>query len=182
MKLSFLRRHRLIAFTLVEMLVVMAIIALLSTLLIPAGQTMILKARGLKCAANLRSIGIAVSQAAADNNNEYPEIDQAAAPVYPPNSGATNLVGALAAYGITTDTIKCPVDLGSSPSSFAQYGSSYQWNPLFDDDTTTTPILYLNANVKIPMNNTRVRLCTDFLPIHKGKMNALYGDGHVSAR
>ena len=182
MKLSYLRRHRILAFTLVELLVVLAIIAFTSTLLFPAAQTMILKARSLQCAANLRSIGVAVSQAASDNNNEYPEIDQAAAPVYPAGSGATNLIGALGRYGINTNTIECPIDMGSSPCSFKMYGSSYEWNPIFDDDTTTTPILYLNANVKIPVNSTRVRLCTDFLPIHRGKMNALYGDGHVSAR
>jgi len=169
MKLSLLRRHRILAFTLVELLVVLAIIALMTSLLLPSAQTMMLKARSQQCAAHLRSIGVAVTQAASDNNNEYPEIDQAAAPVYPPGSGATNLVGALAPYGITTNTTQCPVDMSSTPSSFKQYGSSYEWNPIFDDDTTTTPILYLNANVKIPVNSTRVRLCTDFLPIHRGK-------------
>jgi prepilin-type processing-associated H-X9-DG protein len=177
-----LRRRRLIAFTLVELLVVIAIIALSTTLIFPAAQSMILRAKSLKCAANLHAIGVAVTQAATDNNGQYPEIDQAAAPVYPPNSGATNLIGALGSYGVTTNTLECPVDVASKSSSFHQYGSSYEWSPIFDDENTTTPILYLNANVKIPINSTHVRLCTDFLPIHRGRMNALYGDGHVSAR
>lgn len=177
-----LRRRRLIAFTLVELLVVIAIIALSSTLIMPAAESMILRSRSLQCAANLHTIGVAVMQAASDNNGQYPEIDQASSPVYPPNSGALNLIGALGPYGVTTNTVQCPVDMVSKPSSFQQYGSSYEWNPVFDDETTTTPILYLNANVKIPVNSTRVRLCTDFLPLHRGRMNALYGDGHVTAR
>ncbi len=177
------RKRRTIAFTLVELLVVLAIISLLVTLTLPAAQSMILRAKGLKCSANLRLMGVALIDAVADNNGQYPEIDQAASPVYPTGTpGVTNLIGALGPYGVVTNTLQCPVDMGTNPSSFKQYGSSYEWNPIFDDDTTTTPILYLNANVKIPINNARVRLITDFLPIHKGRQNALYGDGHVVAR
>jgi len=182
MKKFLLWRRRTIAFTLVELLVVLAIIALMTSLILPASQSVLLRARSLQCAGNLKIIGVAVSQAATDNNGQYPEIDQAAAPVYPANSGAMDLVGALGSYGVTTNVIQCPVDMQSNPSSFSKYKSSYEWNPIFDDDLTTTPILYLNANVKIPVNSSRVRLCTDFLPLHRGKVNALYGDGHVSAR
>ena len=92
------------------------------------------------------------------------------------------LVGVLGAYGISTNTIQCPVDMSSGPSSFTQYGSSYEWNPVFDDGSVTSPILYLNATAQIPVSSSRVRLCTDFLPLHHNKMNALYGDGHVTAR
>jgi prepilin-type N-terminal cleavage/methylation domain-containing protein/prepilin-type processing-associated H-X9-DG protein len=177
-----LRRRRLIAFTLVELLVVLAIIALMSSLILPGAQMMILRAQSVKCSGNLHLIGQAVSEAATDNNGQYPEIDQAATPVYPAGSGATNLIGALGSYGVTTNTLQCPVDMTAHPSSFKQYGSSYEWSPIFDDETTTTPILYWNANVKIPVNSAHVRLCTDFLPLHRGRQNALYGDGHVTAR
>jgi len=174
------KRH--IAFTLVEMLVVLGIIALMAGLFMPAFSLMLKKAQGAKCAANLRAIGTAVSLAATDNNGQYPEINQAGGQVYPPGSGATNLIGALGSYGISTNSIQCPVDMQNSPSSFSMYGSSYEWNPVFDDESTVTPILYLNASVKIPVNSSRVRLCTDFLPIHNGKKNALFGDGHVIER
>jgi len=177
-----LRRHPILAFTLVELLVVLAIIALMTSLLLPGAQMMLLRGQSVKCSGNLRLIGTALSEAVTDNNGQYPEIDQAATPVYPPGSGATNLIGALGAYGVTTNTIQCPVDMATNPSSFKKYGSSYEWAPIFDDEVTTTPILYLNANVKIPVNSSHVRLCTDFLPLHRGRQNALYGDGHVTAR
>jgi prepilin-type processing-associated H-X9-DG protein len=182
-----LKRRQPASFTLVEMLVVLGIIATLISLLQPAFSMALLKAQSTKCAGNLRNIGTAVSLCATDNNNQYPEINQNAGAasgvqIYPTGSGATNLIGALGAYGVTTNSIQCPVDMGLSPSAFSLYGSSYECNPIFDDESVTSPILYLNANTHIPVNSSRVRLCTDFNPIHHNKMNALYGDGHVIAR
>jgi len=182
MKLSYLRRRRVIAFTLVELIVVIAIIGLMASLLMPAIQTVIMRARSEQCSTNLRSIGVAAIQAATDNNNTYPEIDQAAIPIYPAGSGATNLIGALGPYGITTNTIQCPVDMmAGGNSSFQQYKSSYEWRPALDNESTVSPVIYF-GNTPIPVNTSRIRLCTDFLPLHNGKMNAVYGDGHVRAR
>jgi len=174
--------RRITAFTLVEMIVVLAIISLLVTLGLPSMQSALLKARSVKCAANLRGIGIAASLAAADNNNKYPEINQAAAPIYPTTDpNATNLVGALGPYGITPVSTQCPIDMTMNPTAFKQYGSSYEWNPAFDDEVTTDPVIFITTTLAIPVNSYRVRLCTDFNPIHRGRSNALYGDGHVTA-
>jgi prepilin-type N-terminal cleavage/methylation domain-containing protein/prepilin-type processing-associated H-X9-DG protein len=168
------------AFTLVELLVVMAIISLMVSLSYPALQNALASARSTQCAANLHSIGVAVTQAAADNDNQYPPIAQAATNPYAGTSiPARDLVDTLAPYGITTNSIQCPVDMAQSSSAFKQYGSSYEWNPAFDDEVTVTPIIYWSATVQIPVNSSRVRLCTDFNAIHNGRMNILYGDGHV---
>jgi prepilin-type N-terminal cleavage/methylation domain-containing protein/prepilin-type processing-associated H-X9-DG protein len=176
------RRSR-VAFTLVEMIVVMAIISLLVSLGMPAYNHAMMSARSAQCAANLSSIGLAVSQAASDNNNQYPEIAQAASNPYPAGSTAKDLYDTLSPYGISSNTLQCPVDLtAGTGSAYKLYGSSYEWNPVFDDEVTVTLILYFNAGVQIPVNNTKVRLCTDFNPIHNGHSNALYGDGHVRAR
>jgi prepilin-type processing-associated H-X9-DG protein/prepilin-type N-terminal cleavage/methylation domain-containing protein len=178
--LSFRRRR--LAFTLVELLVVMAIIALLLGLTLPSFQRAILSAQSTRCAGNLRAIGIAVSQAASDNDNEYPAISQAATSPYPPGSDAKDLYDTLSPYGITSNLLECPTDLQSgSGSAFKQYGSSYEWNPAFDDEVTVTPILYFSPTVQVPVNNSRVHLCFDFNPVHNGRPNYLYGDGHVRA-
>src|SRR5882724_5452670 len=95
-----LRRSRRLAFTLVELLVVMAIIALLAGIAGPSYSAAMNKAQSMKCGTNLRSIGVAVSLAAADNNNTYPEIDQAATAIYTPQG--PGLVTALGPYGINT--------------------------------------------------------------------------------
>ena len=180
-------RRRILAFTLVELLVVIAIIGLLAGLSIPGLQNAINKARSIKCSGNLHQIGIAASEAATDNNNRYPEISQAGGPVYP-DGQATNLIGALGPYGVTTNVIQCPVDMASgTQSAFTKYGSSYEWDPIFDDESVTTPAVYLTPTVIIPVNSSRVRLAMDFNGIHGPlnggvqRPNVLFGDGHVAA-
>jgi prepilin-type N-terminal cleavage/methylation domain-containing protein/prepilin-type processing-associated H-X9-DG protein len=176
---QFLLYRRRLAFSLVELMVVIAIIALMAGLGMPAYERAIATARSAKCASNLRAIGVALTQAATDNNNEYPPIQEAGGPVYPPTVPAQSLINTLSPYGLTSNDLQCPTDMGSSPSAFAQYGSSYEWNPAFDDEVTVTPIIYLNAQIQIPVNSARVHLCYDFNAIHNGRPNTLYGDGHV---
>lgn len=176
--LPFLRKRRRVAFTLVELLVVVGIIALLAGLAGPSFNMAMKKAQSVKCANNLRSIGIAASQAATDNNNAYPEIDQAGAPIYSPQG--PNLVTALGPYGISTNAVQCPMDLQSAPSAFSTYGSSYEWDPVYDDEPLNAEVMYITPTVTVPVNSSRVRLAMDFNGVHRGKRNAVYGDGHVA--
>jgi prepilin-type N-terminal cleavage/methylation domain-containing protein/prepilin-type processing-associated H-X9-DG protein len=180
-KASILRRHHLLAFTLIELLVVIAIISLMVTLTLPSLQAAMQKARSMKCAANLRAIGLAASQCATDNNNQYPAINQAAAPVYPSGSNATNLIGALGPYGISINSIQCPIDMQSQKSAYSQYGSSYEWDPVFDNEPVNSTVVYITPTVAVPVNSSRVRLAMDFNAIHRGRPNVVYGDGHVSS-
>ncbi len=176
----FQRRHRP-AFTIVELLVVIAIIGLLAGLAIPNMQYGILKAQSTQCAENLHGIGAAVLSDATDNNDLFPEINQTAPPLPYPAS-VPGLVGVLGTYGVSTNTIQCPVDLAAgASSSFAMYGSSYEWNPVLDDGTDPVTTLPLGT-FSITVNPSRIRICTDFLPIHRGRTNALYADGHTKAR
>jgi prepilin-type N-terminal cleavage/methylation domain-containing protein/prepilin-type processing-associated H-X9-DG protein len=180
MNRSFSRRRSLHSFTLVELLVVMAIIALMIGILQPALKNSIIKAQSVQCVANLRSIGSAASLAATDNNNLYPRIDQAATPIYSPAGSVPGLVGVLGTYGVSTNTIQCPIDLSSTPNSFTLYGSSYEWDPVFDDENPLATVVYISPTMIMPVNSSRVRLAMDFNPIHHGKHNVLFGDGHVS--
>jgi prepilin-type processing-associated H-X9-DG protein len=66
-------------------------------------------------------------------------------------------------------------------SSFTLYKSSYEWNPVLDDGTDPVTTIAMGP-IAINVNASRIRICTDFLPIHNSKMNALYGDGHTRAR
>lgn len=185
MKRSFLQRRARVrpAFTLVELLVVLAIIALLSTLTLPIMSNSINRAKSTDCAENLHGIGLGVLSYATDNNETLPEINQTAPPL-PYGASVPGIVGVLSMYGISTNTIRCPVDVSSgAASSFVQYGSSYEWNPVLDDGTDPVTSLPLpDGATPITVSMSRVRVCTDFVRIHNGKVNALYADGHTRAR
>ncbi len=68
------------AFTLVEMLVVLAIVAVLATLIIPGVQTAVYQSKKTRSIGNLRLMGSALMTYAADNDGKL--IEGALTPIY----------------------------------------------------------------------------------------------------
>lgn len=100
------------AFTLVELLVVVSIVALLIALMLPALKGAREQARRIKCAANLRMFGMAMMIYDQDNG------------MFPPS--AENVWVRYAnvmrdVYGVQVDTTVCP---SSAPRTFT---SEYRW-------------------------------------------------------
>src|SRR5690349_19942496 len=67
-----LRGKRLSAFTIVELLVVIAVIAILATMVLPALHRAKARGRGTQCMNNLRQFGLALQMYADDHDDTLP--------------------------------------------------------------------------------------------------------------
>ena len=176
--------HR--AFTLIEILCVIAIIAIISALAFPAFQNARHRADGIACISNLRQIGGAVTNLIAQNDGRFPEIEtDPANPIYPPENQAKGLFDTLSPFGLTRENIKCPADT-KSLNYFTKFGTSYEWRPYVDDELVTNPqILTPRGQYTRPLS--KIVLCMDVERVHqpesdyRSKKNYLYADGHVRA-
>lgn len=193
-----LRRQR--GFTLIELLVVVAIIGMLAALATPEFGRVIDRSHSTACMSNLRGIGVALNSYLADNDGRFPHINNP--PPYnvyestePETTGEEDddgspveddvqpmlLIEAFGPYGISSETLKCPVDAKNAAGYFATCGSSYEWRPLIDGDVSTAPKVLSRRGQLRTRRASRVRVLYDFSPLHFGRANFLYGDGRVVA-
>jgi prepilin-type N-terminal cleavage/methylation domain-containing protein len=201
--------HRL-GFTLVELLCVIAIIALLAGLLLPASSTVLLRAKNIQCLNNLRQIGSAANAAATDNNGYYPiiEIDpntEAILAQTDSNAGTVNnIVAALTPYlgGSTNPSaiqkiFQCPLDL-AGPDNYDNlyasngYKSSYMWAPYSEGESTAVINKYTRRG-QYKASLSRVILASDWQAVHSSSLGgsvaagypmdlyAVFADGHAAS-
>jgi type II secretory pathway pseudopilin PulG len=109
------------AFTLVEVLVVIGIVALVVGLLLVALSRVRRSGHSVQCLANLQRIGQAFNQYTVDYGGKLPD----------PFASHTSWEGSLAAY-LTPAVFRCPADQEVGPS----VGSSYDWRDTGDPSTT----------------------------------------------
>lgn len=153
-------------FTLVELLVVVAIIGALAAISIPFLRSNIDKSRQVSCLANLRGLGVALETYLQENNRRMPEIAPARASK---EDDVPVLETVLRPYLNNDETFHCPAD----KKQFAKTGSSYLWNST-QSGRLATNLAFFNLDEK----PQAIPLIADKEGWHPGKKNTniLYAD------
>lgn len=171
-------------FTLIELMVVLAIVALLGVLAVPEFEKVMDRARSTGCLGNLRQIGSAVNLYVADNDGRYPYINNPARPLYtadedlPPEIVPQTMLEAFSPYGVDSRTLRCPADVIFN-NRHASEGTSYEWRPILDGEEKVSPTIYTRRGAFNLSRLSRFRLVIDTDPVHSGRQNRLYADGRV---
>jgi type II secretory pathway pseudopilin PulG len=165
------------AFSLVELLVIIAIIAILAALLLPVINRSQEEGRATACISNLHQIGVALQIYVDANNNTLPIMRDAPTDT---NALATNtfptvnvvLGGDLG----NTNILRCPSD---SQGIFQLTGSSYSWNDLLNGEKADH-LVVLGMNFK----PQAIPVFFDKQGFHAARgankaVNYLYADSHI---
>lgn len=108
-------------FTLVEIIICIAVIAILATLTVAISSKVTGEAKRTACQSKLGEIGVALEFYLGDNNGRFPDVALAASGV---EDDTATLEGALREYLREPEAFHCPADR----KVFPRTGSSYFWN------------------------------------------------------
>jgi prepilin-type N-terminal cleavage/methylation domain-containing protein/prepilin-type processing-associated H-X9-DG protein len=162
---------RAAAFTMVEILVTLAILAILVAISVPTFRMMKANARSTLCAGKLREIGIGLNLYFTDKGMTFPTL-VAARESRDQDDPAIDTV--LLEYVGDEFSFQCPADHGEF---FEKTGSSYFWNSLVNGQKTSNlKLLGMTGQASgIPIVSDKENFHED---VGDG-VNVLYADGHV---
>ncbi len=166
------------AFTLIELLMVLAVIGVLAALLLPALSRSQEAGRATACLSNLRQMGIALQLYVQDNNNRLPMMrDKTFDTHSPPSTNDLPGVEVVLANDLgSVKVLRCPSD---RKQIYEQTGSSYAWNSLLNgQDADHLKVL------NIDFDPHQIPVMFDKEAFHKSRgekkgVNYLYADGHI---
>jgi len=183
------------AFTLVEMLVVIAIIALLAALLLPALTASQMRAKRITCESQLRQIGIAFQSFAHDHNGKFPmqvAASDGGSREFAPGGPVANApfyfgfrnFQPLAGILQTPAVLICPADTRLPATNFAalQNSNISYFVSVTADYSRPMSILAGDGNLATTASLLRAAAgsrLTWTAAQHRFKGNVLFSDGHV---
>jgi type II secretory pathway pseudopilin PulG len=161
--------HCRTGFTLVEILITVAIVIALAALVIPVGSSMLRNSRKAACLSNLRQIGMALESYLQDHHNIMPELAAGRSSM---QEDVPVLDNTLNAYLSSPDVFRCPED----KQEFKKSGSSYLWNST-QNGRPKMKLFFFGTN-----DSASIPLVTDKEAWHgeKNGANILYADYSAS--
>ena len=159
------------AFTLVELLVVVALIALLAAFGIPAALKYQERSRAASCMTNLRILGAALNLYLADNDAIMPVLKLGRERV---TEDVPVIDNTLDRYAGSKKPFACPSDHRFAAAT----GTSYHWNVALNGQSVAA-LNFMGVSAqpgRIPVMGDKEGFHRD--PDHK--VNILYADGHAS--
>jgi prepilin-type N-terminal cleavage/methylation domain-containing protein len=161
------------AFTLIELIVVIAIIGILAALLLPVLTRAKEAARGTSCLNNLHQIGIGLQLYVQDNNNHLPIMrDKSLTTTNDLSSPDQVLSSQLSG---NKNVWRCPSDRNQI---FEQTDSSYSWNSLLNgEDADHLKVFTLSNPHQIPVFFDKEQFHAARGPTRA--VNYLYADYHI---
>jgi len=159
-------------FTLVELIVVIAVVTLLAAIAIPAGNRVIQAAKASACVSNLNNLGIALNLYLADHNQTMPTLQAGRRST---TEDIPVIDNTLNAYVKDTRVFICPADAAGIG---AASGTSYLWNNALNGQSITNLHFFFSKGL-----NSEIPIILDkegFHPYTANKVNVLYADGHAS--
>jgi prepilin-type N-terminal cleavage/methylation domain-containing protein/prepilin-type processing-associated H-X9-DG protein len=164
-------RRREQGLTMVEILVVLAIVTVLVSLGVPSYRLMKANARSAVCSSNLRDIGIGLNNYFVEHGMTFPEM-VAARESREEEAPALDTV--LLEFVGDEFSFQCPAD---HEGIFEKTGSSYFWNSLLNGQKTSNmKLLGMTGQASgIPIVSDKENFHED---VGDG-VNVLYADGHV---
>ena len=160
------------AFTLMELLVVMVIIAGVASLIVPATDRVMQRARAASCMSNLRNLGTALNLYLADHNYFMPTFVTAR-----PDTGGNDAAidNTFNAYTGSQDIFRCPADY---KKLWQTTGTSYLWDSLLNGQNATQLDFFgmVTSSSHIPVMSDK----ENFHKYQDVQVNILYADGHVA--
>jgi len=166
------RVRRAAAFTLVELLIVIAIIAVLAGLAYPVYQRVVAGAKATACVSNLRQLGVGLNAYLQDHEMIMPALKIAREST---SDDVPVIDNTLDKYVPNRAVFACPAD----QKNFAgRTGTSFCWNVALNDQ----PLASLNF-LQVVTDRTHIPILSDkegFHPYLDDKVNILYADGHAT--
>lgn len=117
------KRRRSRGFTLIEMLVVVAIFALLAALLVPAAMRAIERGRRAQCSNNMRELIRCATMSADENDGRLPALHSNSSP-YPYWFSYTNIMAWVRKYNLVRPQCFCPSNKSWNRDDFWNYGGN----------------------------------------------------------